>query len=126
MTPLWRRAFDVMERPITAVSESWVQTESFMDLTAVAFRVQRRMLGEVHQATDRWLEFWGWPSRADVLRLSNQVATLERQVREFRAQAEQRERPLLNGRQSRSRPRARQRSGRDRGSAARASDGSGS
>jgi hypothetical protein len=30
MTALWRKAFDTMERPITAASESWVQSDTFM------------------------------------------------------------------------------------------------
>jgi hypothetical protein len=101
MTALWRKAFDAMERPITAASESWVQSDIFIDLTAVVFRLQRRMLGEVHQGTDRWLQLWGWPSRADVLRLSNQVAGLERQVRDLRREGEQRERALRDGHRSR-------------------------
>ena len=66
MTPLWRKAFDAIERPLTAGSETWVQSDTFMDLTAVTFRVQRRMLGEVQQATERWLHLWGWVSRGDV------------------------------------------------------------
>ncbi|MBV8218081.1 MAG: hypothetical protein JO325_06435, partial [Solirubrobacterales bacterium] len=69
MTPLWRKAFDAVERPLTAGSEAWVQSDTFMDLTAIAVRVQRRVLGEVQQATERWLHLWGWVSRGDVLRL---------------------------------------------------------
>ena len=98
MTALWRKAFDAIERPLAAGSEAWIQSDTFMDMTAVMFRVQRRMLSDVHDATDRWLALWGWPSRADVLRLSNQVASLERQVRDLRREAEAREQPLLNGR----------------------------
>jgi hypothetical protein len=104
MTPLWRKAYDAIERPLAAGSEAWIQSETFMDLAAVAFRVQRRMLRDVQQNTERWLHMWGWVSRGDVLRLSAQVASLERQVRELRREAEHRERPLLNGR-SRTRPR---------------------
>lgn len=100
MTALLRKAFDAIERPLAAGSEAWIQSDTFMDMTAVMFRVQRRMLSEVHEATDRWLQLWGWPSRADVLRLSNQVASLERQVRDLRREAEADERPLQNGRRS--------------------------
>jgi hypothetical protein len=83
-TPLWRKAYDAIERPLTAGSEAWVQSDTFMDMTAITFRVQRRMLGELHQVTERWLQLWGWPSRGDVMRLTNQVASLERQLRESR------------------------------------------
>lgn len=98
MTPLWRKAYDAIERPLAAGSEAWIQSETFMDLATHSIRIQRRMLKEVQQGTERWLHLWGFVSRADVLRLSNQVASLERQVRDLRREAEQRERPLLNGR----------------------------
>lgn len=112
MTPLWRKAFDAIERPLAAGSEAWIQSETFMDLATHSIRIQRRMLREVQQGTERWFHLWGFVSRGDVLRLSNQVASLERQLRELRSEAEQRERPLLNGHQpgarSRTRPRSRQ------------------
>ena len=112
MTPLWRKAYDAIERPLAAGSETWVQSETFMDLATHSFRIQRRILSEAQQATERWLHLWGWVSRGDVLRLSNQVASLERELRELRREAEQRERPLLtgNGHQPGSRRRARPRS----------------
>lgn len=112
MTPLWRKAFDAIERPLTAGSEAWVQSDTFMDVTAVTFRVQRRMLREVQEATERWLHLWGWVSRGDVTRLTNQVAELERQVRELRHAADQRETPLLNGHRTSGRPRTRRSSAR--------------
>ena len=111
MTPLWRKAYDAIERPLAAGSGAWVQSETFMDLATVGFRVQRRVLRELQQNTERWLHLWGWVSRGDVLRLSNQVASLERQVRELRSEADPREHPLLNGR-SRTRPSSRQTSAR--------------
>jgi len=98
MTPLWRKAFDAIERPLAAGSEAWIQSETFMDLATHSIRIQRRMLREVQQGTERWLHLWGFVSRADVLRLSNQVASLERQLRDLRRETEQREHPLLNGR----------------------------
>ena len=107
MTPLWRKAFDAIERPLAAGSEAWIQSETFMDLATRSFRIQRRLLRDVQHATERWLHLWGWVSRGDVLRLSNQVASLERQVRELRREAEHREHPLLNGHQPQRRHAAR-------------------
>lgn len=107
MTQLWRKAFDAIERPLTAGSEAWVQSDTFMDVTAITFRVHRRMLGEVQQATERWLHLWGWVSRGDVIRLTNQVGELERQVRELRRAADQRDAPLQNGHRTGGRPRSR-------------------
>lgn len=117
MPPLWRKAFDAIERPLATGLEAWIQSETFMDLATHSIRVQRRMLGEAHRSTERWLHLCGWVSRGDVLRLTNQVASLERQVRDLRREAEHRERPLLNGHQpgTRARPRARQSSSSNRG-----------
>ena len=112
MTPLWRQAFDAIERPLTAGSETWVQSDTFMDLTAVTFRVQRRTLREVQPATEGWLHLWGWVSRGDVTRLTNQVAELERQVRELRRAANHPETPPLNGHRTSGRPRTRRSSAR--------------
>jgi hypothetical protein len=109
MTPLWRKAFDAIERPLAAGSEAWIQSDTFMDLATHSIRIQRRMLDEVQQATERWLHLWGWVSRGDVIRLTNQVASLERQVRELRREVDQREHPLLNGHQPQARRRRSQR-----------------
>src|ERR1700745_2886543 len=97
MTPLWRKAYDAIERPLAAGSEAWIQSDTFMDLATHSIRIQRRMLGDVQHATERWLHLWGWASRGDVLRLTNQVANLERQVRDLRRDADEGGHPLLNG-----------------------------
>ena len=107
MTPLWRKAYDAIERPLAAGSEAWIQSETFMDLATHSIRIQRRMLREIQQNTERWLHLWGFVSRSDVLRLSNQVASLERQLRDLRRAAEERERPLLNGHHTRRQPASR-------------------
>ena len=107
MTPLWRKAYDAIERPLAAGSEAWIQSERFMDLATHSIRIQRRLLREVQQSTERWLHLWGFVSRSDVLRLSNQVASLERQLRDLRRAADERERPLLNGHHTRRQPSSR-------------------
>lgn len=83
MTSLWRQAFDAFERPLAAASESWVQSKTFMDLAVVAIRMQRRLAAEGQRVTEQWLHAWGMPARADLFRLMNQVASLERQVRDL-------------------------------------------
>lgn len=107
MTPLWRKAYDAIERPLAAGSEAWIQSETFMDLATHSIRIQRRMLREIQHNTERWLHLWGFVSRSDVLRLSNQVASLERQLRDLRRAADERERPLLNGHHTRRQPSSR-------------------
>ena len=90
-TPLWRLAFNAVERPLAAASESWVQSDAFMDVLAVSFKVQRRLVGETRRAFETWLAVWGVPTRTDVSALVNQVAALERQLRQLAAEADLRE-----------------------------------
>jgi hypothetical protein len=91
MTPLWRQPFDAIERPIAAISESFVQSNLFMDLTAAAFRVERRLTGDMHRHGERWLHAWGLQSHGDVVRVQNQIAGLERQLRQLKRELERRE-----------------------------------
>jgi hypothetical protein len=84
MAPLWRQAFDAIERPLAAGSESWIQSETFMDLVAVGFRLRHRLGGEIQAANSRWLRAWGLASHSDLVVVMNQVASLEREVRELR------------------------------------------
>jgi polyhydroxyalkanoate synthesis regulator phasin len=85
-TPLWRLAFDLVERPLAAASETWVQSDTFMDTTALGFKLQRRLTRQTEQALGAWLGLWGLASKRDVTALVNQVAALERQLRELRAE----------------------------------------
>jgi hypothetical protein len=83
--PVWRLAFDLVERPLAAASESWVQSDSFMDMAACGYKLQRRATRETEKALDTWLGLWGLATKRDVTALVNQVAALQRQVRELRA-----------------------------------------
>ena len=47
LPPLWRLGFDLIERPIGAASESFIQTDVFMDALAGSWKLQRRMTREM-------------------------------------------------------------------------------
>jgi len=89
--PLWRLAFDAVERPVGAASEAWVQTDVFMDALATTWKVQRRVAKEMHRGLGLWLGMWNVPRRSDVTSLVTQVANLERQVRQLSRELERRE-----------------------------------
>jgi polyhydroxyalkanoate synthesis regulator phasin len=91
MTSLWRQAFDALERPLAAASESWVQSKTFMDLAVVGVRMQRRLAADSQRMTEQWLHAWGMPARGDLFRLMNQVASLERQVRDLERELQTRD-----------------------------------
>ena len=83
---LLRAAFDAVERPVARASRSLMQSDRFMDGFTVTWRVQRRLQTRVRRSLDMWLGLWHLPSRTDVARVSNEIAGLERQVRELRAE----------------------------------------
>ncbi len=83
-----RQAFDAFERPLASASEAWVQSDGFMDALALTWKVQRRVARRVESGAATWLRLWGVPARGDVTRLVNQVAGLERQVRDLRREIE--------------------------------------
>ena len=60
-----------------------MQSDTFMDAWRSRVSSSRRALHAVHGAVGTWLVLWGLPSRADVKDAVNQVAALERQVREL-------------------------------------------
>jgi hypothetical protein len=90
--PLWRLAFDAVERPVGAASEAWIQSDVFMDTLALTWKVQRRCAREAHRGLGLWLGLWDLPRRSDVTSLVTQVAQLERQVRQVSRELERRER----------------------------------
>ena len=92
MTSLWRQAFDALERPLAAASGSWVQSKTFMDLAVVSVRMQRRLAADGQRMTEQWLHAWGLPAHGDMFRLMNQVASLERQVRDLERELQMRDR----------------------------------
>jgi hypothetical protein len=90
LPPLWRLAFDLVERPVGAASESLVQTDVFMDALAAGWKVQRRVTREMQRGVGLWLDVLALPRRSDMTSLVNQVASLERQVRQVTRELERR------------------------------------
>src|SRR3954462_112182 len=88
--PLWRLAFDTIERPIGAASETWGQSDVFMGALAGTWKGQRRVAGEMSRGLGLWFGLWGMPRRSDVNALVTQVASLERQVRQMARELERR------------------------------------
>ena len=86
--PLWRQAFDAMERRVAGPTESAVRSDLFNDAVALTFRLQRRVQGEIERRSRRALHSVNLPAASDIKRVSEQVATLERQVRSLRHELE--------------------------------------
>lgn len=82
-------AFDAVERPVATLAEAWVQSDGYMDLLALGWRVQRVALDRARRGARTWFGIWDVPTGQDLRRVSNQVAGLEREVRELRRAAEE-------------------------------------
>ena len=80
--PLWRKAFDSVERAIAPGLESAVRSEGFADVATVAMRVRADVARGAERAMRRALHLWNLPAGSDIKRLSEQVASVERRVRD--------------------------------------------
>ena len=90
VTELPRKAFDTVEAPVADASESLLERDAFMDVLAFSWKVQRGAARRVGWAASRGLRLFGVSTRADTVELVNQVAGLQREVRELRRELEAR------------------------------------
>ena len=81
--PLWRKAFDEVERRAAGPVEAGAHSDLFGDLVALNWRLARRAQREVERRTRRALHMVNLPTATDVRRLSEQVASLQRELREM-------------------------------------------
>ena len=81
--PLWRKAFDEVDRRVSGPVEAGAHSDLFGDLVTLNVRLARRAQREVERRTRRLLHMANLPTATDVRRLSEQVASLQREVREL-------------------------------------------
>jgi len=108
-TPGWKRAFDQMESQLAPQLEQFVRTDQFADMAAARSKVQAEVQKRIADVMRQTWHFWNLPAASDVKRLSEQVASLERRVRDLTKQLEekggpQNGEPIRPGRDRRSHP----------------------
>jgi polyhydroxyalkanoate synthesis regulator phasin len=81
--PLWRRAFDSVDRRVARPIEAATRSDAFGDALTIAWRLRGRAQREVEKRTRRALHVVNLPTATDVRRLSEQVAALRREVRQL-------------------------------------------
>jgi polyhydroxyalkanoate synthesis regulator phasin len=81
--PLWRKAFDEVDRRVAGPVEKGAHSDLFGDLVALQWKLARRAQREVERRTRRLLHAVNLPTATDVRRLSEQVASLQREVRDL-------------------------------------------
>jgi hypothetical protein len=86
--PLWRQAFDAVERRVTPRAEELVRTEAFTVGAALTRRAVTLARGTARGATTRFWHLLDLPAGTDVSRLRAQVGALDREVRRLTLQLE--------------------------------------
>jgi polyhydroxyalkanoate synthesis regulator phasin len=81
--PMWRKAFDEVDRRVSGPVEAGAQSDLFNDLVTLQWKLARRAQREVERRSRRLLHAVNLPTATDVRRLSEQVASLQRQVRDL-------------------------------------------
>jgi hypothetical protein len=86
--PLWRQAFDAVERRVTPRAEEFVRTETFAVGAALTRRAVTLARDTARGATTRFWHLIDLPAGTDVSRLRAQVGALDREVRRLTLQLE--------------------------------------
>jgi hypothetical protein len=86
--PLWRQAFDAVERRVTPRAEELVRTEAFTIGAALTRRAATLARGSARDLTARAWHLLNLPAGTDVSRLRAQVGSLDREVRRLTLQLE--------------------------------------
>ena len=86
--PLWRQAFDAVERRVTPRADEFVRTETFAVGAALTRRAVTLARDTARGATTRAWHLLNLPAGTDVSRLRAQVGALDREVRRLTLQLE--------------------------------------
>jgi hypothetical protein len=79
--PLWRRAYDTVERPVAVRLEDAVQTDLFADVAGLLVRTRADVSRRFERTTRHAWHRINLPAASDVARLRDQVVALDRSVR---------------------------------------------
>lgn len=87
--PLWRQAFDAVDRRVSGQVEAGTRSDVFLDALALGWRLRGRVQRELERRTSGALHLFNLPAHSDVRRLSEQVGALQREVRDLSREVEQ-------------------------------------
>ena len=80
-SPLWRQAFDAVEKRVTPPAEQLVRTPGFSVGVAVVSKARAAARGAASGVSARAWHLLNLPAGSDVSRLRSQVGALDREVR---------------------------------------------
>lgn len=78
-----------MESAIGPRLEEMVRTEQFADIASTLARIQADVQRRAERSLRQTWHFWNLPTGSDVKRMSEQIASLERRVRDLSKQLEE-------------------------------------
>jgi hypothetical protein len=87
--PLWRRAYDQLDKELSPRIDALVRSESFLREIGRLSAVRRQARSQVSTVASRVWHLVNLPAGSDVARLTGQVGALDRQVRNLTLQLEQ-------------------------------------
>jgi hypothetical protein len=86
--PLWRQAFDAVERRVTPHADQLVRTPTFAVGAALLRRAQALAWNSAQGVSARAWHLLNLPAGSDVTRLRAQIGALDREVRRLTVQLE--------------------------------------
>jgi hypothetical protein len=87
--PLWRRAYDAVDKAVTPRAEEFVRTDTFAVGAALVQRTTSLARGAVRGASARAWHLLNLPAGTEVSRLRAQLGALDREVRRLTIALEQ-------------------------------------
>ena len=105
----WKRIFDTVEKAVAPRLEELAQSDQFSDAAAVMARIRAEFQSRTERAMRQNLHFWNLPAGSDIKRLSEQIASLERRVRDLSKRLDELTEPShADGNRAQRQPRPRQ------------------
>jgi hypothetical protein len=88
-SPIWKQVFDATERRASPVLERTVNSRPLAYALTFGMAWQRRLNDLTEQHFRRLLHAWNMPAGTDVRRMSDQITSLERRVRDLAKHVEE-------------------------------------
>ncbi len=86
--PLWRKAYDAVEKPVGKRLETAVQTDEFASVLSFTTQAQAEARRRLERLTRRALHAVNMPAGSDIKRLHDQIAGLDRRLRDVQDELE--------------------------------------
>lgn len=84
MKPLWKQAFDAVEKAAAPVMADATSSEAFAEFMRTSTRISRDMAKQGEELSRRVLHALNLPAAGDVAYLKQQIGSLEAEVRSLR------------------------------------------